>query len=74
MRPAEAPLAALPVHDAGEGAEQISIGGVVSVPINEKWLLTTVARVGSILGDRGDSPIVESRTQAFMLVAVPRPF
>jgi len=74
VRPAEAPLAALPVHDAGEGAEQLSIGGVVSVPINEKWRLTTVARVGSILGDRGDSPIVESRTQAFMLVAVTRPF
>ena len=74
IRPADAPVAGLPEHDAGKGAEQISIGGVLSVPVHEKWRLTTVARVGGILGDRGDSPIVESRTQAFLLVAVTRPF
>ena len=74
IRPADAPLAGLPMHDAGEGAEQISIGGVLSVPVHEKWRLTTVARVGGILGDRGNSPIVESRTQAFLLIAVTRPF
>lgn len=74
IRPADAPLAGLPVHDAGEGAEQVSIGGVLSLPVHGKWRLTTVARVGGILGDRGDSPIVESRTQAFLLIAVTRPF
>lgn len=70
---AEAVASGLPAHDAGSGAEQLSIGGVVSMPIGEKWRWTAAGRVGRILGDRGDSPVVDERTQGFLLFAVSRP-
>lgn len=63
----------LAAHDAEQGIEQLSLGGVLSLPITEKWSWTTVASVGRLLGDRADSPIVEQKTQAFLLLAFTRP-
>lgn len=74
VSPREAGLSGLPQHDAGTGVEQIGIGGVIRLPLGERWSVTTVGRVGRIVGDRADSPLVEQKTQAFLLLAVTRPF
>jgi len=65
--------AALAPHDAGSGVEQVSLQGLVSVPMGKVWRFTSVVSVGRLVGDRGDSPIVQNKTQGFALMAVTRP-
>lgn len=71
---AESLASGLPAWDAGSGAEQISLGGIVRMPISGKWSWTTVASIGHIVGNRADSPVVEQEIQGFMLFAVTRSF
>ena len=62
-------------HDAGQGLVSAGVQALASRPIGKsKWRWTGILAVNGLTGDRGDSPIVERRTQAFALMAVTRPF
>lgn len=71
---AEAPRSGLPRFDPGSGVESLGVSGLVSVPVSEHWRWTAIARGGRILGDREDSPIVDTSTQFFFLTALTRAF
>jgi outer membrane scaffolding protein for murein synthesis (MipA/OmpV family) len=74
VSPAESVRSGLAPFDADAGLEQVSLVGVVGLPVGERWRWTTVARLGRIVGDRADSPVVEQETQAFVLTALTRTF
>lgn len=75
VSPAESLASGLPAHDAGQGLVSAGVQGLVSRPIGRsKWRWTGILSVNGLTGDRGDSPIVERRTQAFALMAVTRAF
>ena len=75
VSPLESVASGLAAHDAGRGLVSAGVQGLVSRPIGRsKWRWTGILRVDGLLGDRGDSPIVESRAQAFGLISVTRPF
>ncbi|MEM9385590.1 MAG: MipA/OmpV family protein [Pseudomonadota bacterium] len=71
---AEATATGLGAFDAGSGVERIGLQGVLSLPVNDRWRWTTVAQVGRLLGDAGDSSLTDSKTQAFVLMALTRRF
>lgn len=71
---AEAPRAALPRFDPGSGAESLGVQGLVSIPVSQHWRWTAIVRGESILGDRADSPVVDTPTQLFFLTALTRAF
>jgi outer membrane scaffolding protein for murein synthesis (MipA/OmpV family) len=71
----ESVASGLAPHDAGQGLVSAGVQGLVSRPIGKsRWRWTGILSVNGLTGDRGDSPIVERRTQAFALMAVTRPF
>lgn len=75
ISPADSLASGLPAYDAGDGLVSAGVQGLVSRPIGRsKWRWTGILAVNGLTGDRGDSPIVERRTQAFALMAVTRPF
>lgn len=75
VAPLESVASGLPVHDAGRGLVSAGLQGLVSRPIGKsKWRWTGILRVDGLFGDRGDSPIVERRAQAFGLLSFTRPF
>lgn len=71
---AEATATGLDAFDAGSGVERLGLQGVLSLPVNDRWRWTTVAQVGTLLGDAGDSSLTDSKTQAFVLMALTRRF
>lgn len=71
---AESPRAGLPRFEPDAGVESIGLQGLVSLPVSEHWRWTAIVRGGRILGDRADSPIVETPTQFFFLTAFTRAF
>lgn len=64
----------LPAYEAGAGIESLSVQGLYSGRLTGAWRLTGILRAGRLLGDAADSPIVQSETQFFGLIAVTRQF
>ena len=74
VSPAESLASGLPAHDAGSGLVSAGVQGLASRPIGRsRWRWTGILALNALTGDRGDSPIVERRGQAFALMAITRP-
>jgi outer membrane scaffolding protein for murein synthesis (MipA/OmpV family) len=55
----------LPTFSAGGGLEDVALGLNATDQLTDHWLLFGIAKVSEIIGDAADSPIVQSKQQAF---------
>lgn len=56
-------FAGLPVYDAGAGVKDVFVGATAKVALSELWTLNLSGRYTQLIGDAGDSPVVESEHQ-----------
>jgi len=74
VTPRESAASGLTAFDAGSGLESVAVQGLYSAPIGNTWRLTTIARVGQLVNDAGDSSLTDRSTQLFFVAALTRRF
>ncbi|MEL6302796.1 MAG: MipA/OmpV family protein [Pseudomonadota bacterium] len=70
ITPTETAASGIATYDASAGIESVGVQGIVSVPVSERWRLTTVVSVSQLQADAADSSLTEEPTQAFFLTAL----
>ncbi|MGR7994259.1 MULTISPECIES: MipA/OmpV family protein [unclassified Xanthobacter] len=60
----------LPVYDLGAGIKRIDVSASVTYMMSDHWLIRGQAGLGTLVGDAGDSPIVQSRTQPSGMLSI----
>ena len=66
LTPQQAAVTGLPAYDAGSGLRYLQFGLLGSVNLSEHWLIPWGASLKWLLGDSGDSPIVQDRTNWYL--------
>jgi outer membrane scaffolding protein for murein synthesis (MipA/OmpV family) len=62
---AQAALSPLGAYDAEAGVKDVYIGFNADVPLDDRWTVKLLGEYSRLIGDAGDSPIVESENQFF---------
>ncbi|MEO1420672.1 MAG: MipA/OmpV family protein [Pseudomonadota bacterium] len=74
ITPRESVTSGLGVFEAGAGVESVGVQGILSVPLGERWRLTTVAALTRLQQDAADSTLTREPNQGFFLTALTRRF
>lgn len=75
ITPAESVTSGLPQYTAGAGLERLGLQGLLSLPVGQsRWRWTGIARASRLIDNAADSPVVEDRTQLFVLMSITRRF
>ena len=75
VTPAESATSGLPQYTAGAGLERLGLQGLLSLPVGQsRWRWTGIARASRLIDNAADSPVVEEKTQLFVLMSITRRF
>lgn len=75
ITPAESVSSGLPQYTAGAGLERLGLQGLLTLPVGQsRWRWTGIARASRLIDNAADSPVVEDKTQLFVLMSITRRF
>lgn len=70
VTPLQSALSGLPVYDVGAGIKRMDVSATVTYMATEHWVVRGQAGWGYLLGDAGDSPIVQDKSQPYGLLSL----
>ncbi len=70
VTPSQSLLSGLPTYNIGAGLKRVDATAAVTYMLTDKWLVRGQAGFGYLVGDVGDSPIVQSKTQPSGMLSI----